>query len=54
MNVYCIKCLMFTKNKNIKIKREINGKSIFYSSYNDCVFKKFVTIDKEELKDLLI
>ena len=26
MNLYCITCLMFTKNRDSKIKREIDGK----------------------------
>ena len=26
MNLYCIKCAMFIKNSNIKIKCEIDGK----------------------------
>ena len=54
MNLYCIKCLIFAKSNNIKIKREIIGKIIFYFCCNDCGFKKFVTIDKVEVKDLLI
>ena len=29
MNLYSIKCLMFTKNNNIKIKRKIDDKKIF-------------------------
>ena len=29
MNLYCIKCLIFAKSNNIKIKREIIGKIIF-------------------------
>ena len=27
MNLYCIECLMFTKNNNIKLKREIDGET---------------------------
>ena len=52
MNVYCIKCLMFTENKNIKVKRKIDGKINIYSCCNDCSFKKFPAIDKEKLSDL--
>ena len=44
MNLYCIKCSMFTKNIHVKIKHERNGKINLYS------LKKFETIDKEELK----
>ena len=44
MNLYCINCLMFTKNKNIKIKRKIDRKINFYSCCIDCGFKKFETI----------
>ena len=29
MNLYSIKCLMLTKNNNIKIKRKIDDKKIF-------------------------
>ena len=25
MNLYCIRYLMFTKNNNIKLKREVDG-----------------------------
>ena len=52
MNLYCIKCSMFTQN-NIKIKPEINVKINFYSRCHDCGFKKFETIVKEVLSGLL-
>ena len=52
MNLYSIKCLMFTRNRNIKIKREIDGKDNFYSHCIDCGFKKCKTIDEKELSDL--
>ena len=52
MNVYCIKYLMFTENKNTKVKRKIDGKINIYSRCNDCSFKKFSAIDKEKLSDL--
>ena len=52
MNVYCIKCLKFTNN-NIKMKHEIDGKIDLYVHCIECGFKKFGTIDKEELSDLL-
>ena len=44
---------MFTKNRNIKVKRKIDGKTDLYSHSIDCSFKKFKTVDKEELCDLL-
>ena len=53
MNFYCIKCSKFTKNNNIKIKREIDGKNNYYSRCIDCGFKKFETIKENELSDLL-
>ena len=53
MNLYCLKCLMFTKNNNIKVKRDINGKFNLYSPCQDFSFKRFATINKEELSDLL-
>ena len=33
---------MFTKNNNIKIKREIDEKINFYSYYIDCGFKRLL------------
>ena len=53
MNFYCIKCLMFTKNNNINLKFKIDAKINLYSGCIGCGFKKFATIDKEELRDLL-
>ena len=41
--------LMFTKNKNIEIKCKIVGKINLYSCFIDRSFKKFATIDEEEL-----
>ena len=41
MNPYCIKCLKFTKNKNINIKRKIDEKKNLYSRCIDCGLKKF-------------
>ena len=40
---------MFTKNKNIEIKCKIVGKINIYSCFIDRGFKKFATIDEEEL-----
>ena len=43
---------MFTKNRNIKKKREIDSKMNLYFLYLyciDCNFKKLETIDKEEV-----
>ena len=54
MNLYRIKCLMFTKYNNIKLKHETDGKINVYARCNDCSFKKFATIDEEEISDLLI
>ena len=53
LNLYCIKGLMFTKNYNIKVKNEIDGKKNIYFRCIACGFKKFTTIDEEELADLL-
>ena len=53
MNLYRVKCLMFTKSYNTKVKRKIDGKMNLYFHCNDCGFKNFVTIDKKELSDLL-
>ena len=38
MSPYCIKCLMLTKNNDIKIKIEIDGKINFYPCFNNCSF----------------
>ena len=53
MTLDCIKCLMFTKNKNIKTKRKETEKINLYSHFIDCGLKKFETIDEEELNGLL-
>ena len=53
MNLYCIKFSMFAKNRNIKIKREIDGKSNLHSRCIDFGFKKFENIDEKELSYLL-
>ena len=53
MNFHCIKCSKFTKNNYIKVKCKIDGNINLYSRCIDCGFKKFETIDKEELSDLL-
>ena len=45
---------MFTKNKIIKMKHKIDQKANLYSRCTDCGFKKFGTIDEEELSDLLL
>ena len=44
---------MFTKNKNITIKTKIDGKINVYFRCIDCGFKKFETIDEENLIYLL-
>ena len=51
MYLSCVKCSMSTKNSNIKIKHEIDGKINLYSRCIACRFKKFKTNDKEELSD---
>ena len=53
MNLYCIKCLMIKKNKNIKIKHKTVEKINLHSRCIGCGFKKFETIDEEELSYLL-
>ena len=53
MNLYCIKCLMFTKNEKIKIKHKIDRKANLYSRCSDCGFKIFETIYEEQLSYLL-
>ena len=53
MNLYCIKCLKFTRNKNINIKRELDGKSNLIFAVLVVVLKIFKTADKEEISDLL-
>ena len=44
---------MFAKNSNIKLKRKIDGNIIFYSQCNVFSFKKFATIDEEEICNIL-
>ena len=44
---------MFTKNRNVKIKRDIDGKINLYSGCIDCSFKNFETSDEEEMSYLL-
>lgn len=53
MNLYCIRCSKFTKNKNITIKHKIDGKFFFFFSCIPCGFEKPETIDKVELSGLL-
>ena len=48
-----MKCSKFTNNNIIKIKHEIDGTINNYSHCIECAFKKFESIDKEELRDLL-
>ena len=49
MNLYCIECLKFSNENNIKINREIDGKINIYSFCVNCGFKNFETIDEEEI-----
>ena len=53
MNFYCIKCLVFRRNRDIKIKCKTDGKNNLYCCSMDCGFKKFETIDEEDLSYLL-
>ena len=54
MNLHCIKWSKFTYNNNdIDITREIDTEINPYSHSIECRFKKFGTIDKEGLKNLL-
>ena len=53
MSLYYIKCSLFTKNRNIKIKCETDRKISLYSFCIDCNFKKFETIDEGELSYLV-
>ena len=43
----------FYKNNYFKIKQETDGNVNLSSHCIECGFKKFETIDKEELRDLL-
>ena len=52
-DLFCIRCLKFIKNNDLKKKQEIDEKVNLYSNCIDCGFKKFETINKEELSDLL-
>ena len=53
MNLYYMKCLIFIKNKNIKLKREIDGKINLYSGCVGSDFKKFAISNEKEISDLL-
>ena len=41
------------KNSSIEVKREIDGKTNFYSRCIDCVLKKIETVNENKLNDLL-
>ena len=47
MNIYCIKFLMFTKSRNIKTKRETDGKINIYSRFIYCGFKNLKLLKKQ-------
>ena len=51
MDLYFIECFMFTKNKNIEVKRKIDKKINFYSLCISRCFKKFTTIDEKEISN---
>ena len=53
MSLNLNKCLNFSNNKNIKINREIDGKTYLYSHCIGFGFKKSETIYKEKLSNLL-
>ena len=53
MNLSCIKYLIFTKDKEIKTKRKIDGKISFNFHCIDYGFKMFATNDEKELSDLI-
>ena len=44
---------MLTKSRNIRIKNKNDGKTNLYSFCINCGFKKFESIDEEELSYLL-
>ena len=48
-----MKCLTFTKNKSIKIKRKIDDNINLYSHCIDCGFKKIEIFNEEELSYFL-
>ena len=48
-----MKYLMFKKSRNIRIKYKIDGKTNLYSFCINYDFKKFESIDEEELSYLL-
>ena len=48
MNLYCIKCSIFAKNRFIKIKCKINEKFSIYSRCIDRGFKKSEIINEEK------
>ena len=48
-----ILCLKFQNEKYIKIKREVDGKTNFYSYFINCNFKKFQTLDEENPSGML-
>ena len=49
MNLYFIKCLMFTKNNNIKTKRRINRKINLCSYFLAMVLKSLRVLMKKKL-----
>ena len=53
MNIYSIKYLIFTKNKNIKIKRKIDQKINSYFCCIDCGLKKFETVNEKKITYVL-
>ena len=53
MHLYCIKCLIFTKTGNIKIKCEIDEEINLYSCCINCGSKRLGAVNEEDLICLL-
>ena len=53
MNHFCNEYLIFRKSINIQLKRKRDGKFNHYYRYSGSCFKRFATIDEEEIRNLL-
>ena len=49
ITIYCIKCLIFSKNDNIKVKREIGEKVIFIFIVMTAFLKSLQLLMKKNL-----
>ena len=49
ITIYCIKCLVFSKNDNIKVKREIGEKVIFIFIVMTAFLKSLQLLMKKNL-----